>query len=566
MYCSKCGKELSENALFCSGCGNKMNEGNKEQKHLKTIKTADFKKVLNRVKEYFLHFYIDYQSLAFKFAMIIFLAIGIGEPLYILFLNISSFKVWDLFTGASSVFEFLTWVVLFGILTVPILKLKNKGIVKRSNFLRIFWIVSVVLNLIVFIADIELYKYILFPRYATEIIKLLMIISSALLMLKNKQKSPVVLLISALSFAFTKNYVWSIKTSISLYKILETTEGLIDVLDSLSYIFLVLALFLLVYILPRKVSEWLVCIPALAVVVLKIIWLIGSFSFENILLFVTYVAMVVMFVLFALSCSRNIDYDYTIESSKNTRNSYLKVGIVSVSSLLIIVLSYVLVSATVCGAQINAGINRWKDKIVNCELTDDAAWTEMNSDIYKYSCTKFVSQFVDEYSFYETLKDNKDSMKTILECYDAYKNDAVNDDILEEYYYIDVDESWKDNEMHSEYYKKYMNMQPDIDKVEVSAYIDVDEGKIEVTVDNQNIMPITTCTVECDFTILFIESGYSTSTEYGRGSKTIEVGDIGGKSEKTETIDFNPDDYYDSYGSYIMATLFEKNVELISIE
>jgi len=93
-----------------------------------------------------------------------------------------------------------------------------------------------------------------------------------------------------------------------------------------------------------------------------------------------------------------------------------------------------------------------------------------------------------------------------------------------------------------------------------------DEGKIEVTVDNQNIMPITTCTVECDFTILFIESGYSTSTEYGRGSKTIEVGDIGGKSEKTETIDFNPDDYYDSYGSYIMATLFEKNVELISIE
>ena len=28
MYCSKCGKELSEGAKFCDGCGNKIENGN----------------------------------------------------------------------------------------------------------------------------------------------------------------------------------------------------------------------------------------------------------------------------------------------------------------------------------------------------------------------------------------------------------------------------------------------------------------------------------------------------------------------------------------------------------
>ena len=79
-------------------------------------------------------------------------------------------------------------------------------------------------------------------------------------------------------------------------------------------------------------------------------------------------------------------------------------------------------------------------------------------------------------------------------------------------------------------------------------------------------MPISKCTVDCNFTILFIESGSYSSNEYGRGSKTIEVLDIAGKAEKTETITFNPDDYYDSYGSYLIATLMDKTVTLVSIE
>ena len=108
-------------------------------------------------------------------------------------------------------------------------------------------------------------------------------------------------------------------------------------------------------------------------------------------------------------------------------------------------------------------------------------------------------------------------------------------------------------------------MQPDIGNVFVDAMVDVDEGKIEVKVSNKNKMPISKCTVECKFTILFVKAGYYSSNEYGRGTKTITVKDIAGNSEKTETIFFDPDDYYNSYSSYIAAFLRDKSARVISI-
>ena len=79
-------------------------------------------------------------------------------------------------------------------------------------------------------------------------------------------------------------------------------------------------------------------------------------------------------------------------------------------------------------------------------------------------------------------------------------------------------------------------------------------------------MPISECGVDCKFTILFVEPGTYSDNEYGRGSKTIVIEDIGGSSKKTKIISFNPDEYYDSYGSYIAAFLFEKSVNVAYIK
>ena len=111
-----------------------------------------------------------------------------------------------------------------------------------------------------------------------------------------------------------------------------------------------------------------------------------------------------------------------------------------------------------------------------------------------------------------------------------------------------------------------MQMKPDINNVSATGYIDVSKRKIEITVTNKNIMPISKCKINCTFTLLFVKSGTYSSTEYGRGTKTIEINDIAGNSEINESVSFNPDDYYDSYGSYITAIVTEKRVTIDSIE
>ena len=444
--------------------------------------------------------------------------------------------------------------------------LSGKETIKKSNFLRIFWIVSLVLNMLVFLAGIKINQYILYSNIAVPIVEMLVVGSTVLLLYKNKPRYPIALALSVLSFALSKSSMWIIKLDISLYKIWKTGEALVDILYSCRYIILTVALFLLVYIIPRKISKWLVWIPALAVTVVRFIKLVEAFAFVGILSFIIDLGVFAVFVLFALSCSRNAKYEYVTESKKDKKKNSLKIGIISASASVGIVVIYLLVSAIVCSVQINTGIDKWKSKIVSGFLTTESHWDEMNDDIFKYTCTKFVSQFVDDNAFYETLTENRTQMRRIALCHSAYISGNIDNDIIDEFSYITADESWKNDTTLKPYYTKYIAMLPDINAVTASASVDVNGGKITVTVKNENKMPISKCTVECDFTIMFIESGYSTSIEYGRGSKTIEVENIDGGSEQTQTISFNPDDYYDSYGSYITAILDSKNVSIVSIE
>ncbi len=566
-FCPNCGKPISENAEFCGNCGKKTNNDT-QPKNFKAVKNFDFKKILLAIKKYFLNFYVDYDSKIFKFAMILFMSIGLCDPIYSL-INITSLlptKVYSLFPGASTVYRFLICAILFAVFTVLILNLKLKNTIKKSNFLMIAWIVSTVLNFLVFLAGLELYEYIFFSSYASVIVELLMIVFSAALMFKNKPKYPFVLIISTLSFALKESYMFSIKMCVSFYKIWPTGESLLDLLKSLSYILLVLVLFLLVYIIPKKISKWLVCIPALTVLVFKFIEILNDFAFVDIISFTIDVCIIAMFVLFALSCSREAKYDYIIENKEKVQKSAVKVAVISVGSLSLILIPYLLISAIVCGMHINDGISKWKNQIISGDLKNATQWREVNRDIFGYTSTKFASQFIDDYGLYVTLKENRNTMEKISICYEAYINGNVDKDIIEKYSYIYIDEDLQDDTFLSTYYDKYMEMKPSAENVSVSEYVDVENGKIKITVKNENVMPISKCTVDCKFTILFVKSGYYSDPVYGRGIKTITLEDIEGNSKKTETITFDPDTYYDSYGSYILATRMDSSAELISIE
>lgn len=571
MYCAKCGSQVNENASFCGNCGNPIKKAPPPKKSV-NLSVKNITDVVNGIKNYLSHFYVDYNSKIFKFAMILFLAIGIGNPLSNLLNYILPYSIPDLFidynVSVPVLLDFLVPLILFGIFSLIILNIKSKTTIRKSTVLVAVWIITVVMNAIIFFAGSSINGYILYSHYATIIVNMLMVISSVLLIFKNKPKYPIVLFITALSFALSNSLLWAIQIDIKLYELLGTADAFVDIFRrvSLGHILLTVLIFTLMYLVPRKVSKWLILIPALFIIALDIISFVKDFSFLRILSLIVDISVTVVFVLWALSCTKTEKYDYEVVRKQTIQKSAIKISVISLSSLVVIIVTYLLVSALVCSAQINNGLVKWKDQIINGNLTTDSQWSEMSKDVYKYSCRKFAGQFIEEDGLYEILTEHRYTMEKISLCSAAYNSGNVDDAVIEDYQAINVDESWADNEVLSVYYKKYVAMQPEISKVWVRGYVDVDNGEIEITVENDNVMPVSKCTVNCKFTIIFIKSGQYSDPEYGRGERTIEIESIGGKSKKIETVYFNPDDYYDSYGSYIVAALMDDSFELISIE
>ena len=120
-FCPNCGNEINDDALFCGNCGNKTQNEAKLNSSFKIGANLDFKRLINAMKDYFLNFYVDYNSKIFKFAMILFMAVGIGQPLYATVSIFLPENTFNLLPGASAVLKFLICFLLFAVFCVFIL-------------------------------------------------------------------------------------------------------------------------------------------------------------------------------------------------------------------------------------------------------------------------------------------------------------------------------------------------------------------------------------------------------------------------------------------------------------
>lgn len=574
-FCSNCGNEIKQGVSFCGNCGKSLEGQTTNQKAEKVSKVPqafDIKKILLWFKSYFLNFFVNYDSKLFKIAMSLLLAIGLGRTIYNIVYNYLPSAAFDWFEYAGTVYNFGLCVILFAVFLPLFLLKRPKQVAKKSKILQIFWITTLLLNLLVFIAGLQLSEYILYSNIAKNTVAVLMYVSVALLFYKNKPKFPFALIISLLSYVMSNVSVSSIKLSFSLYKSWNNFSSLINIfrVGRLGLLVLTIVGFLVVYLLPRAISKWVIWLPAIFVVIDTVVGI-----FDGYLITATYSllidsGLIIMVVLFALSCERN-KQDGSEEKTDNetkeiSKKSSVMVGVISLCIVVIITVAYLLTSAIVCATQINKGMEKWRDKIVNGELKSSYSWSQANEDILKYNSDKLVKSFVDDYLDYTEIKDNFWEMETISVCYRSYLLGKMDSEQTEAYLDLSVPEYWDNSSIFAAYYDMYESMKPTEDKVSATANINVDTGTITVTVENNNVMPISECTVNCSFTILFIEPGTYSSNEYGRGTETITVEDIEGRSSKTESISFDPDSYYDSYGSYIAKVLFDKSITIESID
>lgn len=63
---------------------------------------------------------------------------------------------------------------------------------------------------------------------------------------------------------------------------------------------------------------------------------------------------------------------------------------------------------------------------------------------------------------------------------------------------------------------------------------------------------------------MYIKPESYSSLDFYRGSETAEVDSVAANGTETVTIEIDPDDYYESYGSYLYASMRDSRVKLVS--
>lgn len=576
MFCTNCGKEIKDNSIFCKYCGSQVKNVKSSKKinpQIYFCKAKDFvgnlwKIVVTAIKKNAFDFHINYNSLFFKFATIMLLAFGIGEPIYIIISRHLPQKALSWFSASSNLYDLGVCLILFGVFSLIILKIKDKQTIKKSKFLQVFWLVTVILNLLLYIADLKLYKYVLFSNYVEHIITILLVLSSVLLLYKNKPKNPVVLFITLMSVALQKSSIFNLNINRFSYVLEKNFENFIDIFNynTLGLIAFVILLFLIRYLTPEKIGKWLVYMPTFMISAACVINLVEYFSIDEIFNFIINLVTIATFLLFVLSCSRNVSYNYNIENKGKGVATSLKVGVISIGIAGVITAVCLLTSAIVCGVQINTGMEKWSSKISTGSINTSQQWMEVRKDLRYFQDVELAKGFIDDYSAYESIKENIGNLERITECYNSYKSARANYKTVEEYSKITVYDYWENDSVLGVYYERYIRMKPKKENVDVSMTLDTNSNKITITVKNNNSMPISACNVSCSFTIGFVETGYYSDVEYGRGNKSYTVEKIAGNSKVTESFNFNTDDYYKGYGSYLLTFVQNSSITIQSIE
>ena len=250
-------------------------------------------------------------------------------------------------------------------------------------------------------------------------------------------------------------------------------------------------------------------------------------------------------------------------------------SIISVATAFVLILSGLIVSGAVTASYINKNIEQWTAfaKVGHSHNATQEHWDNFTSSIGKSDDLLLTKNFIswDDYENYELINENYSTMENIAICYKAYSGnyfrDPLDDEIVSDIKSAGyrIDEDWQNNDILVGYYELYQEMQPSIDNVSVDVTINTNSDKIIVTVTNKNKLPLSSCTIDCDFTLLFVTDSSYSRNEYCDGSRTITVEDIPANETKKIEIPFDPDAIYDGYDHYYFYSLWESDAEIVSI-
>lgn len=619
MFCSNCGKQINDGAAFCANCGQKVGVQNNIQPNVinqpvaynqqptqkKQVQVLDKAKgVFEKIKKFRLpRMNVDYSSKAFKFAMIILLSLELGDFItYLLPLYSNSINRYLCYT-----IELAVKILLFGIFTaaafLPLLKKARVAYrQKRSNVIAVLWGTLIIAKIVVVILSATMSDYKITncfsnPMLIINIVNIALVITTLLYLFKNRTKNILMPIISILVWQLYADGLGGLsylKMIVSLatldYRIGEDTlfgaifAWNLEVLDFGMFAIPILIILSIIirYLFSHNTSKGIIislCSFVFAVNMLDTVLNSSDLDISYIFDYVDYIIYIFLIVLFALSfvktkTSKNESLGKT--SFKTVFKRGIITSIISVATAFVLILSGLIVSGAVTASYINKNIEQWTAfaKVGHSHNATQEHWDNFTSSIGKSDDLLLTKNFIswDDYENYELINENYSTMEDIAICYKAYSGnyfrDPLDDEIVSDIKSAGyrIDEDWQNNDILVGYYELYQEMQPSIDNVSVDVTINTNSDKIIVTVTNKNKLPLSSCTIDCDFTLLFVTDSSYSRNEYCDGSRTITVEDIPANETKKTEIPFDPDAIYDGYDHYYFYSLWESDAEIVSIK
>lgn len=267
--------------------------------------------------------------------------------------------------------------------------------------------------------------------------------------------------------------------------------------------------------------------------------------------------------------------------SAKQKSTFKKV-IISIVAIVVILFAALCVYQLVCGIYINNNLSAWDEKASSGALSQ-AEWTELIDEIDKLDDTlivvcnpihKITEIVCDNYDDYEFLDNWKDEFKSIDCCYAAYNLGKADENDLSAWNEISVLSGYKStdfekvqsNTKYNKYYQRFSELVPKEENISVSARLSIDDKRLYITVQNDNMFPVTCIDIEYNFTLMFIGSGYYSSPDYARNSKYLSAKKVPGNSTIKYDYEFNYDKYHNSYSSYIYCTLWDSTIRVTGFE
>ena len=480
----------------------------------------------------------------------------------------------------------ISFAVLFGLSKIPAIKKLFSYSEKPDYFLYALWAALLFINAFIIIGntllnEILLWHFIpgLIADWIIDVCLTLLLLVSFALLCRRRSGTTVLLSVVSVVMHFVTHYwnilsVANVRLSRLAYKA-AVLDGSYDYKSDLKgfifkaiifYLPVVLALCSIVikFLFNNKRINTIIAAFCALTIIFKLIECIVDKSLTEIKDIISIAGIFMMIM--SLS-------SVPVEASQSKQHGlkgYTKpvvIGLVSGASALLVA---AVASGVVSAVYISSHIDDWEYKLKTSYVNiSESEWDELESEIRFVSKSALTDLFISSSKMdtYDAIKSNFSAFKTISVCYDRIVSGKALDEELQkdcENLSSKVDNSWANDEICYKYYNKYQEIKPSSERISVSH--SYNDGELRLYVENDNYLPINNCVVKVDLTFMYITLNSYSSNDTYRGSETVEVGSVAARDTKTITVSIDPDDYYDSYGSYFTAVLMGSSVSLVSFD